>query len=204
MNDSSIKIPENVIASFFVGFMDEYRAFGTLDKKKTDLLYEEIMRTLCPSMTVQDFYNIEHDILQMAKIRNFISQWDNIWNSQDRFAIFRERYDKPTVKLTQEMIFAYFVGIANSMPKDEDENKFTGINLGYLIRIVAEFCPDVDAERICDVEFFFYENPFTIEIRERIIMMSGSRPEWTRSYYEEPKPTSEDDAMLMNFQEKYR
>jgi len=204
MNNNSTKIPEHAIASFFVGFMDEYRAFGELDKKKTDVLFEEIIRTLCPSMTVQDFYNIEHDILQIQKIRSFISQWDKIWKSLDRFVIFRECYDKPTIKLTQEMIFAYFVGIANSMPIDENEKKFNKINLDYLKKIVAEFCPDADAERLCDIEWFFYENELTCELRERIIMMSGIRPSWSSSYYNEQKPSSDEEAMLKNFQKMYR
>lgn len=204
MIDNSIKIPEHAIASFFVGFMDEFRAFGELDKKKTDEIFEEIIRYFCPSMSVQDFYDIEHDILQIEKIRTLISEWDKIRGCQDRFVIFRQYYDKPAIKLSQEMIFAYFVGITNTIPKGADEEKFYRINLDYMKKVAAELCPDVDAERLVDIECFFFENELTFELRERIIMKSGIRPKWTSACYSEQKPTSNDEAMLTNFQKKYR
>jgi len=102
------------------------------------------------------------------------------------------------------MIFAYFVGIANSMPIDEDEDRFQRINLDYLKKVMVEFCSDADLERLLDIESFFFDNKQTVELRERIIMMIGIRPSWSSSYYEERKPSSDEEAMLLNFQKEYR
>ena len=115
-------------------------------------------------------------------------------------------YDKApsTIKITQKMIFSFFSGISNSIPNDYDESMFFKINDIFLNKISKELCYDEDLERLQDLDHYLGSNLNSFEIRDAMLFKINGSVSWSKSSYSEKDLITEEDAMLRNFQEKYK
>ena len=107
-----------------------------------------------------------------------------------------------TIRINQEMIFAFFCGIANAIPYKYLGSKYNRTYDKYLNKIAKKSCDNIDDERLCDVENYLTSNDTLFEIRDSIIMSSGVKPCWY--YPKETQPDDEDEAMLRRFQEEFK
>jgi len=201
---SEDKIPEKEIAGFFTGFSLYFRFIrDSISVKDSDDLNREVIRLLCPSLTVDDFEEITCEFVLVPEFFKYCRIWDFLCICPDAEvhltpAVFE------TPKISQEVIYAVFLGYTNCIRENMTRSIFHKVRNRFLKKIVKMFCKDIDPERLLDIEFFFYGNKFVIELQERIIHKVGIHAEWSKEFYEEEPAETEEELMIKNFQEKYR
>ena len=94
--------------------------------------------------------------------------------------------------------------ISNSIPNDYDESMFFKINDIFLNKISKELCYDEDLERLQDLDHYLGSNLNSFEIRDAMLFKINGSVSWSKSSYSEKDLITEEDAMLRNFQEKYK
>lgn len=112
------------------------------------------------------FLEIENKIFEKKSFLPHIYSWYKLCNEEKllqvkiKQMIFLENEHNPTnkIKITSEMIFAFFCGISNSIPADFTRHEFYEVNEMYLNKIRREFCEDIDLERLCDLDNFLNSN----------------------------------------------
>ena len=204
-----IKISEGTIVSFLIGFAYNQGNGIRLSKENTEII-EKINFRICNSINKEIFCEIENKIFENNSLIHSINDWNQLCEEekQEQNKIKQRLFSEDsgnssdTVKISQEMIFAFFCGIANSIPYKCSETKFFKIYDKYLTHIAKKFCDNVDDERISDVEHYLNSNQTLFEIRDSIIMASGIKPSWY--YPKKTQPDNEEEAMLKKFQEEFK
>ena len=204
-----LKISEGVIVSFLIGFAYTKGNGIRLSKEKTEII-EKINFRICNSINERIFCEIENKIFEKRELLYYINYWYKQYNEEKleqniiKKKLFTAHSDisSDTIRINQEMIFAFFCGIANAIPY-----KYLGSNYNrtydkYLNKIAKKFCDNIDDERLCDVENYLNSNETLFEIRDSIIMSSGVKPCWY--YPKETQSDDEDEAMLRRFQEEFK
>ena len=202
-------ISEGTIVSFLIGFAYSQGNGVRLSKENIEMV-EKINFRICNSINHEIFYEIENKIFENKSLIHDINEWYKLCNEDKdqqnkiKQKLFTNYSDisSDTVKINQEMIFAFFCGIANSIPEDYTKSKFLDIYDKYLNKITKKFCDNVDDERLCDIEDFLNSNQILFELRDSIIMASGVKPTW--SYPNKKDAEDDDEAMLRRFQEEYK
>ncbi len=208
MNEK-VNVSEGTIASFLIGFAYNC-GNGIRLSKENNKITDKINFRMCHSINREIFWQIENKIFEKKLLLPHINTWyelcdeDKCPQIKTKQKLFLKHHDvsSNTIKITQEMLFAFFCGISNSMPEDYTRSQFYDVYDKYLNKISKEFCDNIDDERLCDVEHFLNSNQILFEIRDSIIMASGVKPAW--SYPVEHEPEDDDEAMLRRFQEKFK
>ena len=65
-------------------------------------------------------------------------------------------------------------------------------------------CYDEDLERLQDLDHYLGSNLNSFEIRDAMLFKINGSVSWSKSSYSEKDLITEEDAMLRNFQEKYK
>ncbi len=204
-----IKISEGTIVSFLIGFAYTQGNGIRLSKENTEII-EKINFRICNSINNEIFYEIENKIFERKELPHFINEWyelcdeEKLEQNQIKKKLFTNHSDisSDSIRINPEMIFAFFCGIANTMPSEFSPSQFFKVYEKYLNKISKEFCKNVDDERICDIEHYLNSNQILFEIRDSIIMASGIKPDWY--YPKKTQPDDEDEAMLRKFQEEFK
>ena len=203
---------EKEIASFFIGFAADTNEGERLSRGYSDII-EKINFSLCPNISSEIFYQIENKFFENNLFDEYIRYWNKLGGYLPRNSIQEKNrqkrlgnYDKApsTIKITQKMIFSFFSGISNSIPNDYDESMFFKINDIFLNKISKELCYDEDLERLQDLDHYLGSNLKSFEIRDAMLFKINGSVSWSKSSYSEKDLITEEDAMLRNFQEKYK
>ena len=204
-----IKISEGTIISFLIGFSYTKGNGIRLSKENTEIV-DKINFKICNSISNEVFQDIENKIFEKKELLYFVNKWYELCNEEEmeqtqlKKKLFTNHSDisSDSIRINQEMIFAFFCGIANTIPVEFPESQFFEMYEKYLNMIVKKFCDNIDNEKLCDVEHYLNSNQALFEIRDSIIMVSGVKPSWR--YPKNTQPDEEDEEMLKKFQEEFK
>lgn len=204
-----IKISEGTIVSFLIGFSYAQGNGIRLSKENTEII-EKINFRICNSINKEIFWEIENKIFEKRELLYFVNKWYDLCDEEEleqnlikkKLFINHSDISSDSIKINQEMIFAFFCGIANTMPSELSDIQFFEMYEKYLNMIIKKFCDNVDYERLCDIEHYLNSDQILFEIRDSIIMASGEEFSWY--YPKKTQPDDEDEIMLKKFQEEFK
>lgn len=203
---------EKEIVSYYIGFAANYGGGTRLSRGFSDII-DKINIFECPKITRKIFCEIENRFFENKIFDDYIQQWNvmggclprtNLEQKERKRRLRNYSKSSPQIKINQKMIFAFFCGATNGIPKQYSMNQYHEIYEKFLIKISKELCSDEDLERLLDLEHYLTYGMNTFEIRDAILIKICGKPDWSKSSFTESDPTDDDGAMLRNFQEKYK
>lgn len=201
----NIKIPEEVAYAFIVGFIHKTPDKSNLTNQKISEISERI-GFLCPNISKYSRKKIRQAIFNEPEIRSSIHEWNSMIGEfvDERYLILQgTRESIPRyVRVTEEMKFGFFLGIAiwYSGPEEEWKEKRSR----FLSKISKTICKNIDRERLLDIRWYFKHAENIHELCDMIGRKACGKIEWTPDFYEEKGSLDDEEIMLRNFQEKYR